>query len=76
MNARERDVAKYTWLSLKQAGEALGGASSHQVRRWIEDGELTAFDASRKDAKRKDYRIAPEWLEAFKEKRTRNAEAA
>lgn len=73
---QERHEARRNWLKPETVADMLGGVSVSQVYAWIASGELCAFDASKKDAKRKDWRFRPEWVAAFNAKRTKNAEAA
>ena len=44
-----------------------------QVYTYIEDGELTAWDAAKRGAKRRDYRITKADFLKFRESRTINA---
>lgn len=72
----ERQRARYTWYTPKEAGVLLGGISDEHVRQLISDGDLTALDVSRKQSQQKDYRISPEWVAAFLKRRTKNAHHA
>jgi hypothetical protein len=44
-----------------------------QVYQYIEDGELTAWEAAKKGAKRADYRITRADFERFRKTRLKNA---
>ena len=74
MSEAARQQAKAMWLSTRQAGELLGGVSVQQVRAWVANGQLTAFDASEKPGiTRPDWRFKPEWIAEFEAKRTSKA---
>ena len=69
---QERTFARYNWYSTATAAAMLGGVDSEQVIAWVDAGLLTAFDASKEDAKRRDLRFKPEWIEQFEATRTLN----
>lgn len=72
----DRHEARRRWLTTAQAGELIGGITAEQVRALIGEGVLKALDVSRKDAKSREYRIRPEWVDAFIEGRTSGGEKA
>lgn len=72
----ERHEARRNWWDTAKIAEECGGVTTAQVRDWIDGGELRAMDVSSVGAKRPEWRSRPEWVEAFKARRTKNAEAA
>lgn len=76
MDEGERHEARRNWMSAADVALACGDVGVSQVYAWIAGGELQAFDARKKNGKRADWRFRAEWVEAFKAKRTVNAEAA
>lgn len=72
MSEAHRHEARRDWLSVSDIAGRLG-VSATTVYGYIAAGELTAWDASRPNAKRKDYRIRPEWFDTFYAKRIVNA---
>jgi len=68
----DRSNRQFNWCTTNAAAQRLGGVSCQQVYEWIEVGELTAFDASRKPGvTRPDWRFKDEWLAEFEVRRTR-----
>lgn len=83
MRARERsveqEIARYRWVTTTRAAEMIGGeepVSTTHVVRLIEDGELEARDVSRPGSKRPEWRVNPETVERFLDRRTKKARAA
>lgn len=70
---QEREVARYNWLSTAEAGALAGGVSDATVREWIGAGHLKALNIN--VGGKPEYRIKPEWLEAFVAKQTVNEAA-
>jgi excisionase family DNA binding protein len=66
--AAEREVARYTWLTIADVAERTG-VSTWQVRQWIAKGQLRARNLG--SGKRKWYKVHPDWLAEFE--RERNA---
>lgn len=71
---RERQQALYGWLSTAGAADIAGDVDEDTVRGWIASGKLKAFNAGTQARPR--YRIRQDWLDAFMEGRTLNADAA
>lgn len=76
MTESDRHDARRNWMRPSEVGERCGGVTAGQVCQWIKDGDLKAFNAAKKNAKRPDYRIRPEWVDEFEKKRTVNRTAA
>lgn len=60
--AAEREVARYTWLTIADVAER-SGVSTWQVRQWIAKGQLRARNLG--SGKRKWYKVHPDWLAEF-----------
>lgn len=71
----ERQQAKANWLSVAAVALRFGVHRS-QVFAWVDGGQLRAWDAKDPDAKRRNLRFKPEWVDAFEKRRTVNANAA
>ena len=71
----QRHEARRRWLHTDAAGVELGISDEH-VRQLIAAGELRAMDVSKPGAKRKEYRLRPEWIAEFEERRTSGPTAA
>lgn len=68
----EQEQLRYAWISTTEAARRIGGATpvtNDHVLALVQDGELEARDVSRKDAKRKEYRINPASVDAFLKRR-------
>ena len=72
VTAADAAEARWNWLTVAEVAERLGKSPGH-VRGLIADGALTATDMRRTGAKRPDWQIRPEWLDAFIERRTQDA---
>lgn len=72
---REREIARYNWLTVTEAAARLGDVDNEQVFAWVDGGQLRAFEASKPGAERRDLRFKPEWLDAFEASRTINPAA-
>lgn len=68
----EDEVIRYGWISTTLAAQRIGGdppVSTEHVVGLIEDGELRAQDVSRKGSRRAEYRVDPESVEEFLDRR-------
>jgi hypothetical protein len=71
---REREQARFSWLTLAEAGRLAGDVHADTVKAWIAAGELRALNIG--TTSRPKYRIKPEWLDACIARRTLNGDAA
>jgi len=72
----DRHEARRKWLTTAQAGELLGNVTAEHVRTLIGAGALRALDVSRPNAKTREFRIRPEWVDAYIEEHTVGAKAS
>lgn len=74
VSEQDRQRARFNWLTPREAGERLGGMNAGKVRALIAAGHLTAVNMN--PGGRAEWRIAPEWVEAYLERHTANPHAA
>ncbi len=67
MRTKEQDIANYTWPTPAEAAAMLGGVSSEHVIRLVKAGELRARNVALSGTR---YRIDPESIRLFNERRT------
>lgn len=70
----EAEEARYGWITTKLAGERIG-VSPKSVVKLIRAKELRARDVSLPGSSRPDFRVDPESVEAFLDRREEQAAA-
>lgn len=71
MSTAEKEIARYTWLTTGEVARTQG-VSAETVLAWIrQPNGLKAMNVGTQ--KRPVYRIKPEWVNDFAQRRTRNA---
>ena len=68
----EAEEARYGWITTPVAGERIGVSAKHVVKL-IRAGELRARNVALPGAKRPDFRVDPESVEEFLDRRTTEA---
>lgn len=66
MRTREQEQAAFTWLRTAEVARRLS-CTRAQIIGLIDDGELDAIDIGRGD--KPNYRVSPDSVSAFEEKR-------
>lgn len=73
MRTKEQSIAAYNWPTPSEAAQMIGGVSAEHVIRLVKAGELKARNVALSGTR---YRIDPESIRDFNERRTVDSDAA